>query len=256
LPIAITRALSPSIVRCELTHLKRVPIDFSLAEAQHRRYEECLAELGCKVIRLPVEPELPDAVFVEDTALVLDELAVILNPGAVSRRPETASIALALAPFRKLEYLGHEGTIDGGDVLCVGRSIFVGLTTRSNPPGIERLSRLLKPYDYRVTGVAVKGCLHLKSAVTCVADEILLINRRWVDAQPFSAWKLIEIDPSEPAGANALRIGNHVIYPAAFPLTRGKLERQGISVHAIDLSELAKAEAAVTCCSLIFREIV
>lgn len=137
--IAITREISPSIVRCELTHLQREPIDFTLAQTQHHRYEECLAELGCKVVSLPAEPDLPDSVFVEDTALALDELAVILNPGAASRRPETASIAKALEHYRKLLYLGDSGTIDGGDVLRVGRSIFVGLTTRSNPPGIEQL---------------------------------------------------------------------------------------------------------------------
>jgi len=251
--IAITRGISPRIHQCELTHVEREPIDLDRAWAQHRRYEECLADLGCKVLSLPAEPDLPDSVFVEDTALVLDELAVIMRPGAASRRPETASIAKALTPYRKLSHIEEPATIDGGDVLRVGRAIFVGLSYRSNAAGVEWLRKIVNPYGYRVEGIPVAGCLHLKSAVTQVAADTLLVNRACVDAELLPKMRLIEVDPSEPSGGNALWIDNSVVYPAAFPRTLRKLQDAGLTVRVVDASELAKAEAGVTCCSLIFE---
>jgi dimethylargininase len=252
--IAITREISPRIHDCELTHFERRPIDLNRARAQHRQYEECLADLGCKILRLPAEPDLPDSVFVEDTALVLDELAVIMRPGAASRRPETASIADALSPYRKLAYLEAPGTIDGGDVLRIGRTIFVGLSDRSNAAGVEQLGETLKPYGYHVEGVRVNGCLHLKSAVTQVAGDTLLLNPACVDPGTLPKMKLIEVDPSEPSGANALWLNGCVVYPAAFPITLQKLQEAGLTVRSVDISELAKAEAGVTCCSIIFQD--
>jgi len=252
--IAITREVSPRIQDCELTHLQREPIDLDRAQAQHRQYEQCLADLGCEVLRLPAEPDLPDSVFVEDTALVLEELAVIMRPGAASRRPETTSIANALAPYRKLSYLEEPGTIDGGDVLRIGKAIFVGLSHRSNAKGVEQLHEIVKSDGYRVEGVRVHGCLHLKSAVTQVAADTLLIDRACVDPGALPKMKLIEVAPSEPSGANALWVHNSVVYPAAFPITLQKLRKAGLAVRVVDASELAKAEAGVTCCSLIFEE--
>jgi dimethylargininase len=251
--IAITRGISPLIHECELTHFAREPIDLDRARAQHRQYEMCLADLGCKVVSLPAEHDLPDAVFVEDTALVLDELAVIMRPGAASRQPETASIAQALTPYRKLSHVDDPGTIDGGDVLRIGKTIFVGLSYRSNAAGVAQLRHLLQPYGYRVEGVPVNGCLHLKSAVTQVADDTLLINRAFVDAGVFPSMRLIGVDPSEPNGGNALWVNGAIVYPAAFPLTLDKLRAAGLRVQTVDASELAKAEAGVTCCSLVFR---
>jgi dimethylargininase len=252
--IAMTREIGGGIQNCELTHIEREPIDVDRARAQHRAYEQCLADLGCRVVSLPAEADLPDSVFVEDTALVLDELAVIMRPGAASRRPETASIAKALAPYRELSYLEEPGTIDGGDVLRIGKAIFVGLSYRSNAVGVEQLRQVVAPFGYRVEGVRVAGCLHLKSAVTQVAPDTLLINRSYVDAHIFPGLRLIDVAPSEPSGANALCVGDHVVYPAAFPLTLKKLEERGLAVRVVDASELAKAEAGVTCCSLIFEE--
>ncbi|MCC6124837.1 MAG: dimethylargininase [Pirellulales bacterium] len=250
--IAITREIGPNINHCELTHFARAPIDLGRARTQHREYRNCLAELGCKIIALPAEPDLPDSVFVEDAALVLDELAVILRPGAASRRPETASIAAALKPFRPLTYLESPGTIDGGDILRLGKKIFVGLTSRSNPQGIEQLQNLTKSYGYEVQGVPVHGCLHLKSAVTQVAADALLLNPAWIDAEALPKLRQLEVDPAEPNAANGLLLGETVIYPAAFPATQCRLQSQGIPLRLIDVSELAKAEAAVTCCSLVF----
>ena len=250
--IAITRQVSPNIGACELTHLTRLAIDVDLARSQHRAYETCLADLGCKVVSLPAEPSLPDSVFVEDTAVVFDELAIITCPGANSRRPETVSVAEALKPHRRLSFIKPPGTIDGGDVLCTGKKVYIGASSRSNRAGFEQMRSLLAPFGYLVQSVKVKGCLHLKSAVTQVAESTLLINRDWVDPSVFGPVHLIDVDPSEPYGANAVLVGETIVYSAAYPRTRRRLEERGIGVEIVDVAELAKAEGAVTCCSLIF----
>ncbi len=251
--LAITREVSPSIGECELTHLARAPIDLDTARAQHRQYGECLAALGCRIYRLPAEPGLPDAVFVEDTAVVLDELAIITRPGAASRRGETEAPAEALRAYRRLAAIQPPGTLDGGDVLRIGKRLWVGLSSRSNQAGIGQLRRLASPFGYSVESVRVKGCLHLKSAVTQVAESTLLVNRDWIDGSPFEGMELIDVDPREPFGGNALLVGDTVVYPASFPATRRRLEERGIVVEAIDVAELGKAEGGVTCCSLIFN---
>ncbi|HSV86504.1 MAG TPA: N(G),N(G)-dimethylarginine dimethylaminohydrolase [Levilinea sp.] len=251
---AITRKISPTIGRCELTHIERQPIDLDLANWQHHQYEAALAELGCRVIGLPAEPDLPDSVFVEDIAVVLDELAIITRPGAQSRRAEALSIAAALKPYRRLVYIQEPGTIDGGDVLRVYRTIYIGLTERSNPDAIEQFRAILAPLGYAVQGVPVRGCLHLKSAVTQIAPDALLINPDWVDMNHFDGMRFIRVDESEPYAANGLFTGGGLIYPAEYPMTRGRLEAEGIPLRLVPVSELAKAEGAVTCCSLIFEE--
>jgi dimethylargininase len=251
--IAITRKVSPAIAKCELTHLQRIPIDLARAEQQHAAYENCLRGLGCDVRSLPAEPALADSVFVEDAALVVDELAVILRPGAESRRAETVSIAAALKPFRKLASIEAPATVDGGDVLRVGKRVFVGMTSRSNEAAIHQMQTILGPLGYRVEGVAVRGCLHLKSAATQIGDNILLVNPKWVEKKVFEGMECVEIDPSEPYAANAVVVGDAVLYSASFPETRALLEKRGIRLVTVDASELAKAEGALTCCSLIFR---
>ena len=238
--------------QCELTHLARVAIDLPLAVAQHRAYAQALASLGCEIVALPADPTLPDSVFVEDVAVVLDEIAVVTRPGAESRRGEAAAVAESLVPFRRVSTIAAPGTIDGGDVLRIGRRIFVGQSGRSNDEGIEQLRAVAWPYGYTVTGVPVRGCLHLKSAITQVGPDTVLINPAWVDAGIFGAVQVIEIDPAEPYAANGLLIGSTVIYPASFPKTRARLEAAGIDVRAVDVSELQKAEGAVTCCSVVF----
>ncbi len=258
--LAITRDISPNFNQCELTHLARTPIDVELARQQHRAYQAALRELGCEVIDLPAEPDLPDSVFVEDVAIVLDEVAIITRPGAASRRPEAELIAEALKPYRELRYIAAPGTIDGGDVLRVGRSLYVGLSSRSNSPGIEQMQQHLAPFGYAVRDVKVTGCLHLKSAVTQVAADTLLINPQWVDQAYFQGWRLIEVDPDEPGAANAVwadwpgRADRGVIYPSNYPKTRQRLIEHGIAVIGVDASEVQKAEGAVTCCSLIFQK--
>jgi len=251
--IALTREVSDAIVACELTHLDRVVIDVDLARRQHAAYEAALGVLGCRVVRLPPEPTMPDAVFVEDVAVVLDELAVVARPGATTRRGETDSIAAALEPHRPLFTIDPPGTIEGGDVLRVGRTLYVGVSTRTNRSGLEQLRRIVAPFDYWVEPVEVAGALHLKSAVTCVGDRTLLINRSWVDAFAFGDYDLIDVDPVEPFSANALWVGDRVIYPEQCAGTRATLERRGIRTLPVNVSELAKAEGGVTCCSVIFE---
>lgn len=251
--VAITRKVSPEIGRCELSYLEREPIDAGLAGRQHLAYERCLAGLGCAVTSLPSEPALPDSVFVEDAAIVLDELAVVTRPGAVSRRAETGSVATALARWRPLFRIEAPGTLDGGDVLVVGRRIFVGRSLRSDEAGHGQLRDLLAPRGYTVVPVPVRGCLHLKSAATALSADRLLVNPAWVDGSAFPGLGIIEVDPAEPHAANALRVGDSVVFPAAFERTRRRLEGAGIGVVTVEVSELAKAEGAVTCCSLVFE---
>ncbi len=251
--IAITREVSRSIVNCELTHLARVPIDLERARAQHLQYEAALKQLGVAVLALPEEPLLADSVFVEDAALVLDECAVITRPGAESRRPETESIADILSPYRKLFHIEAPARVDGGDILHIGRVIYVGLSSRSDTNAMEQMQDCLHPYGYELKPVVVTGCLHLKTAITQVAEDTVLINPAWVDKHQFEDVKFIEIDPSEPYAANAVLIGGTAIYPAAFPRTRRRLGDAGIRLVTVEADELAKAEGAVTCCSLIFK---
>ncbi len=249
---AITRAVSPAIVSCELSFIDRKPIALATAQEQHQAYEKLLEKLGARVISLPAEPDLPDSMFVEDPAIVLDELAVILPLGTATRRREAPSLAQALARFRKLEHVSLPGTLEGGDVLGIGRQLFAGLTQRSNAEGIRQLAAILAPHNYEVIAVPVTGCLHLKSAVTHLGRNTLLANRRWFDTKPLLGHAWIDVDPTEPHAANALALGGTIIFPASFPRTRARIEARGFHVTPLDISELQKAESGLTCSSLIF----
>jgi dimethylargininase len=251
---AITREVSGAIAQCELTHLPRVPLDVARARLQHAEYEAALRHLGVRVVRAPAVPNLPDAVFVEDIAVVVDEAAVITLPGAPSRRPEIPGIADALAPYRRLLHIEGSARLDGGDVLRVGKSFYVGLSQRTNPEGVAQFRCLLAPWDYQVQTIAVRGCLHLKSAVTQVAEGTLLLNPAWLPDGAFRDFERLEVHPKEPYAANALLVGNTIIYPQHFPRTRRLLEARGIHVRTVPCDELAKAEGAVTCCSIVFDD--
>ena len=249
--VALTRAVSPAITRCELVHLERRPIDVELARAQHRTYEAALRGEGCQVRTLPAEADLPDSVFVEDTAVVFDELAVVTRPGAESRRPETAAVAAVLAEYRPLATIVAPGTMDGGDVLVIGRTVFVGATDRTNRAAIDQLRTALRAHGYRVEAVSVRGCLHLKSAATLVGHDTVLCNPRWVAPATFAGVRVLEVADGEPGAANGLLVGERVIYPSSFPKTAARLATQGIALLSVNVSELQKAEGAVTCCSLL-----
>lgn len=251
---SLTRDVSPTLGDCELSFVDRTPIDVERARAQHEAYCRALEACGCRVIALPAERDFPDAVFVEDVALVLDELAIATRPGAESRRGEVASVARELARHRTLRAIEAPGTIDGGDVLRIGRTLHVGASQRSNAEAVDQLRAMLAPYGYAVERVPIRECLHLKSAVTLVDDGVVLVNPEWGDLSAFAAFRRIEIDPDEPHAANTLRIGERVIMPSAFPRTVRRLEAAGIAIETVDVSELQKAEGAVTCCSLVFRD--
>lgn len=250
--IAMTREVSAAIGRCELTHLARAPIDLQTARRQHDAYEERLKDAGCTVVRLAADDEMPDSVFIEDIAIVFAEVAIITRPGAESRWGETTAVAQALGVYRPLVSIEPPGTLDGGDVLVAGTRVFVGESPRTNAAAVSQMDRLLAPRGYTVQTVPVHGCLHLKSAVTAVSEDTLLINPDWAPAERFRSFQLLDVHPAEPYGANGLLIGDTVIYPTAFPRTRARLDARKVRVANVDVSELAKAEGAVTCCSLIF----
>ena len=251
--IALTREISPRLAECELTHLAREPIDVEQARAEHAAYEEALREAGAEVRRVQRAPELPDSVFVEDTAVVLDELAIVCRPGAESRRPETAAVSTVLRELRPVVAVLAPGTLDGGDVLRAGRRLFVGRSARTNAEGIRQLSRIGRSAGYEVIPVEFTGCLHLKTAATLVGDDLALVNPRWVAAGGLAPLHTIAVDESEPFAANALRIGDAAIHPVEFARTRGRLEAEGVRVRPVPAGELAKAEGGVTCCSIIIE---
>jgi dimethylargininase len=250
---AVIRDVPASLARCQLTHIPRAPIDVGRARAQHRAYERALRDLGVRVHSLPALEDLPDSVFVEDTAVVLDDCALITRPGADSRKPETGPMAEVLRAWRPLLHIRPPGTLDGGDVLRIGRTLYVGLSGRSNAEAVAQMERVLNPRGYRIRGVVPRDCLHLKSAVTAVAEDLLLIQPAWVRREDFPGFRFVEVDPDEPFGANGLPVAGSFLYPSAFPKTRVRLEALGVRIAEVDVSELAKAEGAVTCCSLLFE---
>jgi len=254
--IALIRAVSPRLAECELTHLAREPIDVAKAAGEHASYEQALGDLGCEVRALEPAPELADSVFVEDTALVLDEIAIITRPGAASRQGEVAAIRDALATWRTVAMIHAPGTLDGGDVLHAGRTLFVGAGGRSNAEGIRQLGALTAPHGYQVVPVLLRGCLHLKSAATEVAERLLLLNPEWVDAVSLRGMDTMPVHPTEPNAANALRVGDTVVHAAEGERTRRRLEAIGLTVVPVPAGELAKAEAGVSCCSVIFPAVV
>ncbi len=251
--LALTRAVPRSIERCELTHLAREPIDFARAVAQHDAYEAALASFGCRVERLPGTPDLPDSVFVEDTAIVLDALAIVTRPGAESRRAEVETVAARLREVRPLATIQSPGTLDGGDVLVTRQRVFVGLSSRTNEEGARQLAAFVAPHGFTTTVVRVAGCLHLKSAVTVADEDTLIINPSWLDPALFAGFRILAVDPDEPFAANVLRIGSRVLCASEHPRTRALLESNGITTASVEAGELAKAEGGLTCGSVLVK---
>ncbi|MEO5896980.1 MAG: arginine deiminase family protein [Vicinamibacterales bacterium] len=249
---AIVRHPSPALRDCALTFLERQPIDFANAQTQHRAYIAALRQLGVDVFELAVDEHLPDSVFVEDTAVVLDEVAVITRPGIATRQPETASIEAALRRFRPLVTIEQPGTIEGGDVLRIGRTLFVGQTARTNADGTRQLAEAITAHGYEVVPVVPSGCLHLKSAVTYAGRETVILNPDWIDVGLFARWQCVRVPLEEPSGANVLLVNDTVHVAASAPATRRKLSALGFETTVLDTSEFEKAEAALTCLSLLF----
>ena len=251
--VALTREPPRDMSACELTHLERQPIDAARAAEQHHGYCESLAACGARVITLPALEGLPDSVFVEDTAIVLDELVVLTSLGVESRRAEVSEIEAEVARLRAVEKIELPATIEGGDVMRVGRRLYVGLSPRTNEAGAEALRRLVAPHGYEVFAVTLNDCLHLKTACAALDEETILVNPEWVDISAFEGCELMHIASGEPWAANVLRVGQMVCVGAAFPRTAELLSRRDYDVCAIDVSEFAKAEGGLTCMSLIFN---
>src|SRR5437868_7560553 len=255
MPRAFTRAVRPKLADCELPHLPRTPIDAVKAAGQHAAYEQALREAGLDIIRLPELADDPDAVFVEDTALLLDGHAVITRPGVPSRAGETSSTAAGLADHLELHRI-ERGHLDGGDVLRIGRSIYVGLSTRTSSAGVEALSEIGARLGYEVVGARLRDCLHLKTGATYAGPDsagrpVLLYNERCIDPAQFGGVEPMAVDAQEPAAANCVRAGDRLILPAGNPKTAARLRDRGFTVIEVDVSELQRAEAGVTCMSLI-----
>lgn len=251
--IAIVRPPTDALVHCELTHLDRTPIDPERARAQHTAYCALLEELGARLVVLPPDPTLPDGVFVEDTAVVLDELAVVTVPGAASRGPEVDDVAAALAAFRPVARMKPPATLDGGDVLHIDRTLYVGRSSRTNDAGIDQLAALVAPHGYTVRPVRVQGCLHLKSACSYLGGRAVLANPGWVDVRRFEDFHVLPVADAEPRAGNSFRVGGTVVMAAGFPLTEARIRERGLALRTVDLSELQKAEAGGSCMSVIVR---
>jgi dimethylargininase len=251
--IALMRDVPPTLDRCELTFRAWEPFDLDRAVAQHRAYADLLRSLGLETVELPADPAFPDCCFVEDVAVVLDEVALLAMPGAASRRGEIPAVEQALGRFRPIERTPLPATLEGGDVLRVGRRLFVGRSRRTNEAGIARLAAVAEPLGYRVLPVTVTGGLHLKSAVTALDDERILANPGWADLAPFAGLGVVPVAPEEPGAANFLRVAGLVVAHVGFPRTIDRLSALGYAVRTLDVSEFLKAEASLTCKSILFR---
>jgi dimethylargininase len=249
--LAFVREVSPALAKCELTLLERAAIDVSQAQHQHAEYCDALRSLGCQLQWLRSLPEHADGVFVEDTAVVLPTLAIVTRPGIASRRGETASVAEALARHVRVARLTESACLDGGDVLQIGRRFFVGSSGRTNSQGIAELARALSALDYSVQAVPLTGCLHLKSACSFIPPDILVANPSWVNPSLFGPHRLVAVDESEPYGANSLTVKGTTLVSTAYPRTHDRLRAAAVVTRALDVSELHKAEAALTCMSLL-----
>lgn len=248
--LAITRDVSPRLAECEISFQERQVIDVPLARRQHAAYEVALEELGARVEALPALAGHPDCVFVEDPVVVLDEVAIVTRMGAESRRGEEAGLVEAVARHRELLRIEAPGTLEGGDVMRIGKTLYVGLSQRTNIAGLQRLAQLTAPFGYWVTPVEVRGCLHLKSACCHLGDGVVLANREWLDLDAFCGVQFLDV--VEAHAANVLRVGGTVLMPTSYPRTRAVLEARGYAVRTVDTSELIKADAGVTCMSLVF----
>jgi dimethylargininase len=230
--------------------MDRTPVDYARAAAQHTAYEQALERAGCELVRVQPADDLPDGVFVEDAAVVLDQTAVLTRPGAPSRRSEVDSVAEALAPWRSLERIEAPGTLDGGDVLRLGDRLYVGESGRTNAEGIRQLAAFA---GIDVIAVPLKGALHLKTAVTALDHETVLVQPLWVDPVYFPGARIVEVESSEPFAANTLRVGGSLIVPSAHPRTAERCAPFVPRIELVDADELAKAEGGVTCCSIILE---
>lgn len=249
--LALTHAPSPRMQDCLRTHVACEPIDLELAARQHAAYGAALRRCGAEVRVLDVHRGSPDGAFVEDTAVVLDEVAILCPMGAKARRAEPAAIEPVLREYRPLVRIEPPAALEGGDVLRIGRRLLVGRSSRTNAAGIDALATIVVPLGYEVAPVPVLGCLHLKTACTALPDGRLLVNPAWLDVEALADYELVPVPSDEPFGANVAILGSTVLLAAEHPRTADLIRRLGFAVCPVELSEFAKAEGGVTCLSLL-----
>ena len=224
--------------------------DLALMLAQHAAYADALRAVGLEIEVLDPLPGFPDAYFVEDVAVVVPELAVVTRPGAPSRLGEADAIVAALARYRPVAGLAPPATMDGGDVLVAGDTVFIGLSTRTNESGAAQLARLLEPHGYRSRTVPVASGLHLKSSVTWLGGDMLLVGERYAGRPELEGFRHLVVDADEEAACNTLLVNGTLLTPARFPKTRRLLDRAGLPVIELDLTEARKMDGGLTCMSL------
>lgn len=251
---AITRGVSPNIGACELTYCSREAIDYEKAVSQLEDYCTLLRKWKVELVAMPNSGTYPDCCFVQDTAVVLDEICVIANMGAPTRSGEVAEVEKLLAPFRRIRRIFPPATLDGGDVVQVGKRLFVGLSSRTNGRGIATLSEIVESFGYTVVPVEVNGGLHLTTGCGIVNDETVLLNPRWLEASVFKDLRQLHVPEEEPWAANTIRVSDAVCLEAGAPRTLELIQPYAGTIDTLDISEFRKAEGSLSCLSLIFRE--
>jgi dimethylargininase len=249
---ALVRRPSLRLAEGELTHLVRTAVDVPVALLQHAAYLALLARHGLASIELPELPDYPDGLFVEDIVVSIDGQLVLTRPGAASRRGEVDSAdvtlrALGLASAR----IAAPATLDGGDVLVLDRHVLVGRSTRSNEAAHEQLRALLHGTRRSVVRVDVERALHLKTGVTRLPDGSLIAYADFVDIALLEGLGYRVLRASEPSGSDVLCLGDSVVLPSDAPRTAADLKQHSYKVECIDISELQKLEAGVTCMSVL-----
>jgi len=250
---AITRAVSRNITRCELTFRQRECVDYDKAVFQHEEYCALLRRCGAQVVTLEACDENPDCCFVADTAIVLDEMAILASMGAPTRRDEVSAITESIRTHREIVRLAPRARLDGGDVLVMGRHIFVGRSRRTDSEGIASLAQLVRPFGYTVTPVSVTGSLHLTTACSALNEETVLLNPHWIDAAPFAAYWVLPVPEDEPWAASTMRVGETMCVEAGAARTLELVSQHCRNVAVSDISEFRKAEGSLPCLSILFR---
>jgi dimethylargininase len=248
---AIVRGVPNSFHRAIQPRSAPEPIDIELAKSQHRVYCQALEDIGLTLIQLEADERYPDCCYVEDTAVVLGDRAIIARMAAPSRAGETGAVEKALSVHKKIHHLESPATLDGGDVLQIGRQIFVGITERTNSPAVDQLQALLAEDDYGITPVHISGVLHLKSACTYLGGMTVLCRPGHFDEAALSLYRKIRVPANEAHAANCLAVNGRVLFPAGAPQTREHIEAAGFPTLEVDISESRKAAGGLTCGSII-----
>ncbi|MCK9239484.1 arginine deiminase-related protein [Desulfocurvus sp.] len=228
--------------------------DYNLMLRQHDAYVDALRSLGLTVITLPPENDFPDAHFVEDTAVVVPEVAVITNPGAPARRGEERTVAPTLGRYKRLARIEAPGTLDGGDVLLVDRRFFVGLSERTNAEGARQFTEIMTARGYAVDTVPVGQGLHFKSGVNHLGGRTLLATPDFAGLPVLAGYDVLVTPAGEDYAANTLYVNGTLLTPAGFPGVRRLLDGLGLPVVELDMSETRKMDGGLTCLSLRFAD--